>query len=1646
MRRILIGLLILLASSGMATAQSSIAVAIDQTTRADWDALASSFTATTQAQVSFFEHPRGQLYQQVIALALSRSPSAQFIMVPNEWGTILSRYLVDLSEYENRLHQEGIDLITSRGQPIGVPIPFSNTCFLGVMAWPSDVDLGVRFLIAAASGSVEAAAPTAVAPMGVISTAAVQKGSAAEHNPKLDGALEALFAAAESVMGPVVGQALAALPSAARTAVERVASVFGVPYSASTSTVTVVLESRPGRSTSSNVAALSALGIGRGSIEASSSLIKVEVPLAQLSSLASQLGGIGFIRPPYTPHPLGTPTQGTAAIGADAYHSAGIRGNGVKVAVIDMGFSGLSQAQARGDLPSSAVQQDLTGTGLTTGITHGTAVAEIIYDIAPKAELHLIKIADEVELDLAVTYCLDHGIDIINHSLGWYNTNFYDGTGAIADIAQRAIDGGIVWINAAGNEAESHWEGTFTDGNSDEWNDQSITLYAASGAQIVLYLTWNEWPQSSTDYDLYLYDSTSNLVASSTKHQTGTEEPTESLQIMAPHSGTYTIRIRGAGGMRPLELFSLYQNVSPAVASSSILAPANVEDVVTVGAVSHASYTTGPLEPYSSRGPTNAGLTKPDLCAPDNVSTGTAPYTTFPGTSGAAPHAAAAAALLLSQEPSLSESALRSRLLTNTIAMGSANLYGDGRLFLQPPVAPNQAPNASFSLSPSSPTPGVWIQFDGSASSDSDGWIASYSWQFGDGSTGTGASVYHRFSSAGSYTVRLTVTDDDGATDTATRTVTVGTPANQPPSASFSFSPSSPLTGTQVSFSGAGSSDSDGWIASYSWQFGDGTTASGSSTQHAYSAPGTYTVRLTVSDNQGATDTTTRTITVNPPANQAPNASFSFSPSSPSTGTQVSFNGAGSSDSDGWIASYSWQFGDGTTASGSSTQHAYGSPGTYTVRLTVTDNQGASDTATRTVTVNPPANQAPNASFSFSPSLPTPGVWIQFDGSGSSDSDGWIASYSWQFGDGSTGTGVSVYHRYSSAGSYTVRLTATDNQGATDTVTRTVSVGAPANQAPTASFSFSPSSPSSGTQVSFNGAGSSDPDGWIASYSWQFGDGTTASGSSTQHAYNSPGTYTVRLTVSDNQGATDTTTRTVTVTPPANQAPNASFSFSPSSPSTGTQVSFNGAGSSDPDGWIVSYSWQFGDGATASGSSTQHAYSSPGTYTVRLTVTDSQGASDTTTRQLSVQIPSRPDLSIRGIMFSPSSPTIGSQVTVSATIRNVGAGPAGMFRVRLQGAASSTHTFIPQLGPGASQPVSIALPLTASSETFTLTVDDLGQITESNEGNNTASVAVSAATPNPPTANAGGPYSGQVGTAISFNGTGSSGSISGYSWSFGDGGSASGPTPNHTYSSTGTYTVTLTVSGPGGQTTDTAQAVVSAAPRPDLNAELSLPKSVYQVDETIVITITLNRAATVYLCDVSPDGTVLLLYPNKVHSNSQIAAGEHQIPVEGAPYHFRISEPTGTERLYLFAATGPIPGFPTSFTETFATLSDDPTTFRDGILATMQSHFAARDRAFDELQFEVVPAPPSGNRPPVAVINYSPKDPGPNTSIAFAAFDSEDPDGEIIGWHWDFGDGSYGAGDSWRHIYRASGTFVVTLTVTDNDGATDTVSIEIVVD
>ena len=254
-------------------------------------------------------------------------------------------------------------------------------------------------------------------------------------------------------------------------------------------------------------------------------------------------------------------------------------------------------------------------------------------------------------------------------------------------------------------------------------------------------------------------------------------------------------------------------------------------------------------------------------------------------------------------------------------------------------------------------------------------------------------------------------------------------------------------------------------------------------------------------------------------------------------------------------------------------------------------------------------NQAPVANTG-GPYTGTTGSSVSFNGSGSSDADGTIASYSWNFGDGGTGSGATPAHTYSVAGTYTVSLTVTDNAGVQTSASTTATI---ANRPPVANAG-GPYTGTTGAAVQFSGTTSSDPDGTIASYSWNFGDSNSGSGATPTHTYATAGTYTVTLTVTDNLGATNSASTTATI---SNRPPvaNAGGSYTGV---TGTAVQFNGSSSSDPDGTIASYTWNFGDSNSGNGVTPTHTYATAGTYTVTLTVTDNLGSTASATASVTV--------------------------------------------------------------------------------------------------------------------------------------------------------------------------------------------------------------------------------------------------------------------------------------------------------------------------------------------------------------------------------------------------------------------------------------------
>ena len=433
-----------------------------------------------------------------------------------------------------------------------------------------------------------------------------------------------------------------------------------------------------------------------------------------------------------------------------------------------------------------------------------------------------------------------------------------------------------------------------------------------------------------------------------------------------------------------------------------------------------------------------------------------------------------------------------------------------------PPVA---VPGAEQTVHPNTA-----VHFDGSASQDPDGTIASWAWDFKDSATATGATATHTFAAAGDYAVQLTVTDNLGATASATVAIHVRT--NLPPQAKPGADRST-LVGQTVSFDGSASSDPDGTISAFSWSFGDSSpAATGATVTHSWAAVGTYTVTLTVTDNLGATGSATTNVTVNTTTNTPPVA-HAGGPYSAVAGTSITFDGSTSSDADGTIASYAWDFGDSGAGVGARPAHTFAATGTFLVRLTVTDDKGATatDSALATVTaagVKPHITSLPSTAASL-------GAAYKYDADGKASADGttpisWTATTRPEGFAVDAATGL-VTWQPGAAGSFDACLRATNAYGSDDQCW-TVTVGVKANQPPVAKAVFSGAE---GLTASFDGSGSTDPDGQINGHTWDFGDGHSDTGTTVTHTYEKAGTYAVHLTVTDDAGASasDVTIATV---------------------------------------------------------------------------------------------------------------------------------------------------------------------------------------------------------------------------------------------------------------------------------------------------------------------------------------------------------------------------------------------------------------------------------------------------------------------------------------------------------------------------------------
>ncbi|MGC8633901.1 MAG: S8 family serine peptidase [Candidatus Limnocylindrales bacterium] len=463
------------------------------------------------------------------------------------------------------------------------------------------------------------------------------------------------------------------------------------------------------------------------------------VPQRALAPLAG-VSGVESVTPILPPVPAGTLTDAIALQGAATWQAAGTAGAGVRIGILDAGFSGIGGLLGV-DLPSSVHARCYTAVGAYTsslsacgqaGEAHGTAVAEVVAAMAPAASLWIADPTSQDDLLASIDWMTSNGVRIINAS--WTDTGFEgpgDGTSPYADTAytlvNRAVSEGALWVNAAGNSGDQGWIGPWRE-DARGWlefsgTDTSNRLTLQQGDHVAVSMRWSDpWGHASDDYDLGLYMAGDPVpVAFSSNVQNGTGDPVETLEYDVPWTGQYEISAHRHSGGAAARVQLIVQSDSEAplqyqVPTDTLTAPADGRSpgMLVVGAVDLAS--PGVVEDYSGRGPTLDGRIKPDLVAVDCADTQS--LAPFCGTSEATPFVTGAAADLLSANPTWTTSQLIVDLTQHATAIGAPvpnATAGYGRLTMGPP--PNvpaslrflQPPLGALAGSPILPQPAVEI-------------------------------------------------------------------------------------------------------------------------------------------------------------------------------------------------------------------------------------------------------------------------------------------------------------------------------------------------------------------------------------------------------------------------------------------------------------------------------------------------------------------------------------------------------------------------------------------------------------------------------------------------------------------------------------------------------------------------------------------------------------------------------------------------------------------------------------------------------------------------------------------------------------------------------------------------------------------------
>ncbi len=822
----------------------------------------------------------------------------------------------------------------------------------------------------------------------------------------------------------------------------------------------------------------------------------------------------------------------------------------------------------------------------------------------------------------------------------------------------------------------------------------------------------------------------------------------------------------------------------------------------------------------------------------------------------------------------------------------------------------------------------------------------------------------------------------------------------QLPSANFTASPLGGCSPLVVNFQDQSTGKPTAWL----WDFGNGNTSTLQNPIATYFNPGSYTVKLTVTNASGKnTLTRSQYITVYAP----PTVNFGAQQTSGCFPLRVQFTDSSTAGPGNSLSTWQWDFGDGTTSTQQSPQHTYTAAGNFTVTLKVTNDKGCTKVLSRANLIR----VTPGVTAGFSNSQPTvcqPPAPITF--TNSSTGSGTV-TYTWKFGDGNTSTLANPVYTYTTSGTFTVTLVAASSNGCADTLVKTNIIAVGTNK----STIGGPDSLCVNDSGSFSNTSLPAP----VSSSWTFGDGGSSTQTNPVHAYTTPGTYTIKL-INNFGNCRDSVTKAIRI----NARPVVSFTAQDSSkcqpPFT---VNFKDL-TPGAAGWF----WNFGDGTTSSQQNPSHTYTSFGTFDVTLVVTNRSGCSDTLVRpsfikiqQAQISIPGLPAAGCVPFTLRPSA-TVTAVDTVTSWLWDFGDGTTSSLK-------NPVHTY-PTQGT-----YTVSLVITTSTGcTDTLIVNNAVRVGTKPVPNFTQNIV---------SVCAGRPVAFKDQSVPSDQ----------WSWDFGDGSSSSLQNPTHYFTTPGTFNVTLTAFNNGCPASITKPSLITVNPpvakfNPVPNCANRLQFS-FQDQSTGALT---------WLWDFG-DGTTSTLQ-NPTHTFP--ALGKYVVTLtvtNGA------CSSTLPRSIFLIQENPDFVANPQELckgaTTTFQALNVDTThiiNYRwnttDRIRDTAGTYLHAFLNA-GTYTVSLITTDINGCRDTVTKPAYIRVD-GPKAklsatnnkgcqglTVTFNDLSTTDGIHPIQNWHFKFGDGTvqdFSAGP-FTHTYTGTGTYTVTMTVTDASGCSDSVTV-----